>query len=73
MAGNSRPSFLKRQKEQKRLERANAKRAVRQARRDAKLAGTGENVPGEDEVDVNVEAPEAGDEAAGEPGADETR
>lgn len=34
MAGRGNPTFLKRQKEQKRLAQANAKRALRQARRD---------------------------------------
>lgn len=36
MAGTQRPSFLKRQKEQKRLGRALEKRQARQARRDAR-------------------------------------
>ena len=36
MAGRKNPSFLKRQKEQKRVERATAKRAARQARREEK-------------------------------------
>lgn len=44
MAGSKRPSFLKRQKEQKRLERANEKRLERQARREAREAsGASEN------------------------------
>lgn len=38
MAAGRHPSFLKRQKEQKRLERANAKRVARQARRTEKAA-----------------------------------
>lgn len=40
MAGRKNPSFLKRQKEQKRVERATAKRAARQTRREEKAAGT---------------------------------
>lgn len=38
MAGRQNTSFLKRQKEQKRAEKASAKRAARQARRDEKAA-----------------------------------
>ena len=38
MAGRQNPSFLKRQKERKRAEKATAKRAARQARRDDKAA-----------------------------------
>ena len=38
MAGRGSPSFLKRQKEQARTARANAKRAARQARRDNRAA-----------------------------------
>jgi hypothetical protein len=36
---SKRPSFLKRQKEQKRLERANEKRIARQQRREARASG----------------------------------
>lgn len=39
MAGRAGPSFLKRQKEQKRVARANAKRTAQQMRRDNKAAG----------------------------------
>jgi len=42
MAGRGAPTFLKRQKEQKRAERANAKRAAQQARRDERAAGVKE-------------------------------
>jgi hypothetical protein len=48
MAGRGAPTYLKRQKEQKRMERAAAKREARRARRDTKAAGRkGEN-PNED-------------------------
>ncbi len=39
MPGRARPSFLKRQKEQKRAQRATEKRAAQQARRDRRAAG----------------------------------
>jgi hypothetical protein len=39
MAGRQNTSFLKRQKELKRAEKATAKRAARQARREEKAAG----------------------------------
>ena len=58
MAGRKNPSFLKRQKEQKRAEKANAKRAARQARREEKAAGNREEpiVEMQDpETDVNPE------------------
>jgi len=42
MAGRQNTSFLKRQKELKRTERANAKRAARQARREERATGTRE-------------------------------
>jgi len=42
MAGRQNTTFLKRQKEQKRAEKATAKRAARQARRDEKAAGNRE-------------------------------
>lgn len=42
MAGRQNTSFLKRQKEQKRADKASAKRAARQARRDEKAAGNHE-------------------------------
>jgi len=38
MPGRGAPTFLKRQKEQKRAERAQAKRAAKQARRENRLA-----------------------------------
>jgi hypothetical protein len=43
MAGRGGPSFLKRQKEQARTARANAKRADRQARRDQRGLGGNDN------------------------------
>ena len=42
VAGRRNPTFLKRQKEQIRVERASAKRAARQARRAEKAAGVKE-------------------------------
>jgi hypothetical protein len=42
LTGRQRPSFLKRQKEQKRLERAAAKREQRQARKLEKAQRAGE-------------------------------
>lgn len=42
MAGRHNTSFLKRQKELKRVEKATAKRAARQARREQKAAGNRE-------------------------------
>ena len=39
MAGRARPTFLKRQKEQKRAQKAVEKRAAQQARRDRRAAG----------------------------------
>jgi len=50
MAGRGAPTFLKRQKEQNRLARAQAKREARQARRDSRAAAakSGEEVPYEE-------------------------
>lgn len=52
MAAIRRPLFLKRQKEQKRLEKANRKRDERRARRDAQkeapLDSSDPGLPGED-------------------------
>ncbi len=63
LAGRQNPTFLKRQKEQKRVERANAKRAARAQRRADKVAGkdtdaTGEEdfLPGETEAEAEEEA-----------------
>jgi len=47
MAGRAAPTFLKRQKEQKRVARALAKRAAKQARRENRAAA--ESDPGLDE------------------------
>ena len=71
MAGVQRPSFLKRQKEQKRNERAAEKREARRLKKAAKLTKTGEaddiGFDGE-AVDMaegsEVEIEDAGDEAA---------
>jgi hypothetical protein len=57
MAAGRHPSFLKRQKEQKRLERANAKRIARQARRTEKSARRGED------PDPGLEPPTPQDES----------
>lgn len=63
MAGSKRPSFLKRQKEQQRIARANEKREVRRARKHAKSLGLTE--PGEgDGTDAMLEPTEMGDDAA---------
>ena len=54
MAGRQNTSFLKRQKEQKRADKATAKRAARQARRDEKAASNVEELvvePAEREPD----------------------
>lgn len=49
MAANKRPSFLKRQKEQARLARANEKREAKHARKQAKLDG---KLKGESDTDL---------------------
>ena len=54
MAGRQNNSFLKRQKEQKRLEKASAKRAARQQRRDEKAAGRREE-PSVDSPDPEID------------------
>jgi hypothetical protein len=72
MAGRGSPSFLKRQKEQARTARANAKRAARQARRDNRAAnktdqGLDEEVSGElldGEVSGETQEPEPGQDDA---------
>jgi len=72
MAGRGSPSFLKRQKEQARTARANAKRAARQARRDNRAAnktdqsleeeGSGEVLDGE--MSDETQEPEPGQDDA---------
>ena len=64
MPGRGAPSFLKRQKEQQRVARANAKRAAKQARRDNRAAAAkaeediAEGVPAEPtEQDSETEDP----------------
>jgi hypothetical protein len=52
MAGRGAPSFLKRQKEQKRAARAVAKRAAQQARRDDRAARAVSGDPVEDEFEL---------------------
>ncbi len=56
MAGRGNPSYLKRQKEQKRAERAQAKRAAQQARRELRAAGVREPDIVEPEVPAQPEA-----------------
>ncbi len=60
MAGRGNPSFLKNQKAQKRVAKANAKRAARMARNAEKAAG---RVPGDALGEENAAAPEALDSA----------
>jgi len=70
MAGRQNTSFLKRQKERKRLEKATAKREARQARREAKAAGNEEPFGGPIEEPVlEADEPET-DEAPEQPPAD---
>jgi hypothetical protein len=52
MAGRGAPSFLKRQKEQKRAAKAVAKRAAQQARRDDRAARAASGEPLDDEFEV---------------------
>jgi hypothetical protein len=61
MAGRGNPSFLKNQKAQKRVAKANAKRAARMARNAEKAAGRN---PGDALDEENVAAPESGDAVA---------
>ncbi len=55
MAGRGGPTFLKRQKEQKRTARANAKRAAQQARRDSRAAGVKEDDTLVDEIPARTD------------------
>jgi len=59
MAGRGAPTFLKRQKEQKRTARAIAKRAAQQARRDSRAAGAkaAEGLDEEVSAEPNEQAP----------------
>jgi len=72
MAGRGAPSFLKRQKEQKRAARAVAKRAAQQARRDDRAARAVAGDPVEDEFElltapgIEGDAPEEGADGADE-------
>jgi len=66
MAGRGNPSFLKNQKAQKRVAKANAKRAARMARNAEKAAG---RTPGDALGDENGAAPDAMDAT---PESDET-
>jgi len=73
MAGRGNPSFLKNQKAQKRVAKANAKRAARMARNAEKAAG---RVPGDaldEENPSGLNTPEGEPEAGeGAPNVDET-
>ena len=70
MAGRGNPSFLKNQKAQKRVAKANAKRAARMARNAEKAAG---RVAGEALDEENASALDTPEEAGeGAPGGDET-
>ena len=60
MAGRGAPTFLKRQKEQKRAARALAKREAKQARRDARTGDGNSDQPLDDDM-----LPEDLNEAAG--------
>jgi hypothetical protein len=64
MAGNKRPSFLKRQKEQQRLARAAEKREARRARKHSKGMGI---------VDPEALEPLDGPQATDEPAEDMDR
>ena len=57
MAGRQNTSFIKRQKEQKRVEKATAKRAARQARREERAAGSREE-PIVEDPDRETDVPE---------------
>ena len=59
MAGKNRPSFLKRQKEQKRAQKAVEKRAAQQARRDRRAAGIEDDSLLEDRALGTDEIPES--------------
>lgn len=61
MAGSKRPSFLKRQKEQARIARANEKREARRARKHAK-ADPDESIENGEVADLEEE-PVAGEES----------
>jgi hypothetical protein len=62
LAGKQRPSFLKRQKEQKRLARAAAKREQRQARKQEKAEHAGEPEGFAPEAAESAEVEGAGEE-----------
>jgi hypothetical protein len=68
MPGRGAPTFLKRQKEQKRVARALAKRAAKQQRRENRAAGitSGDGV----EEEISAEALEQDTGADSDPGTD---
>jgi len=68
MPGRGAPTFLKRQKEQKRVARALAKRAAKQQRRENRAAGITSGDGIEEEVPSDALDQDAGAES--DPGAD---
>lgn len=76
MAGRGNPSFLKNQKAQKRVAKANAKRAARMARNAEKAAGRVPGDPLDEENALALNTPEeAGqpeESAEGAPDGDDT-
>jgi hypothetical protein len=62
MAAKPRPSFLKRQKEQKRNEKAAAKRELRERKKQARIDGGADpevDMPGDEFADIADIVPEA--------------
>lgn len=68
MAGFKRPSFLKKQKEQKRVAKAAEKRAAKQARREAQRSDDLNPVAGEpiEDTDIAADGAEETEAAGGE-------
>lgn len=71
MAGRGNPSFLKNQKAQKRVAKANAKRAARMAKNAEKAAGRTGGEPSDEENAALSETLENGDAAESEAASDE--
>ena len=67
MAGSTRPSFLKRQKEQARLARATEKREARRAKKHAKANGLDQPEAAEGDLDLDMMAEGEVDVEAEEP------
>lgn len=74
MAGRGNPSFLKNQKAQKRVAKANAKRAARMARNAEKAAGrvAGDAIDEENPSGLNTSEGEPEEAGEGAPDGDET-